>query len=253
MARIRKPAEGVWNIVRFNWQFYALAAGALCLLLVAASLYLGVRAYVFALAMLLSMPVVISLLVSYYVYDYSGLYSFDWLTIEQPATPATIVNIHAGFDETSHLLREKFPLANLRVFDFYDPALHTELSIRRARVACAPFPGTESVQPHALPLTRASADWVFVLLSAHEIRQPVQRVAFLKELRRVLQPQGKLIVVEHLRDPANFMAYTIGFLHFYSRTTWLNAFQQARFQLLQEKKITPFVSAFTLQADGTAA
>ncbi|WP_196956942.1 class I SAM-dependent methyltransferase [Hymenobacter guriensis] len=145
------------------------------------------------------------------------------------------------------------PRATLRVFDFYNPTVHTEVSIRRARAACAPFPGTEPVQPHALPLTKASADGVFVLLSAHEIRQPAQREIFLAELRRVLQPQGKLVIVEHLRDPANFMAYTIGFLHFYSRATWLRAFRQAGFRLLQEKKITPFVSAFTLQPDGTAA
>ncbi|WP_196956941.1 hypothetical protein [Hymenobacter guriensis] len=109
---MRKPAEGVWNIVRFNWHFYALAAGTVSLLLVAAGLHSGVRPYALALVALISVPVVVSLLVSYYVYDYSGLYSFNWLTIEEASIPATIVNIHAGFDETSQLLHEKYPPGN---------------------------------------------------------------------------------------------------------------------------------------------
>jgi hypothetical protein len=55
--------------------------------------------------------------------------------------------------------------------------------------------------------------------------------------------------VEHLRDPANFLAYTIGFLHFYSRATWRAAFRGAGLHLLREQKLTPFISAFILSPD----
>ena len=90
------------------------------------------------------------------------------------------------------------------------------------------------MRPHALPLPAAATDWVLVLLAAHEIREPAQRVAFLREIRRVLAPGGRAVVLEHLRDPANFLAYTIGFLHFYSRTTWLAAFRGADLHLLRQ-------------------
>ncbi|ALD21252.1 hypothetical protein AM218_08520 [Hymenobacter sp. DG25A] len=248
MARLRKPGEGVWNIIRFNWHFYALAAGLVLLLgVVAGQLPSPWRPYAWLLLFLVAFPTIISLLVSYYVYDYSALYTFDWLNTQALPEPERVVNIHAGFDEISPQLQQKFTTAQLRVLDFYDPARHTEVSIQRARAACLPYPGTERVQPETLPLPTGSVDWVIVMLSAHEIRQQTQRIAFLEEARRSLQPRGRLVIVEHLRDPANFMAYTIGFLHFYSRATWLSAFQTAGLTLEQEQKITPFISAFILR------
>ncbi|KAA9339342.1 methyltransferase domain-containing protein [Hymenobacter busanensis] len=252
MAYRRKPAEGVLNIVRFNWPFFA-AAASLLLVLGGAVLLADAtwRPWVLAALMLTGAPLVASLLVSYYVYDCSALYSLNWLPAEcWPTAGQTMVNIHAGFDETSYLLLQRFPSASLRVLDFFDPTEHSEASIRRARAADSPFHGTEPVQPHALPLPAASVDRGFVLLAAHEIRKPTQRVAFFGELRRVLKPTGRLVVVEHLRDPANFLAYTIGFLHFYPRPMWLRTFAAAGFTPQQEIKITPFVSAFILVPNG---
>ncbi|RFP66060.1 methyltransferase domain-containing protein [Hymenobacter lapidiphilus] len=242
-ANQRGPLTGVANIVRFNWPFYALAASAVLLLGVAAVWApLGWGGYAGLALLAVLIPAFVSLLASWYVYDRSDLYRFDWLPAAAP--PRRILNIHAGFDETSALLQQQFPAAELLVFDFYDPQLHTEASIRRARAAVAPYPGTVQVRPAVLPLPAASIDQVFVLLAAHEIRQPSQRIAFLHEMGRVLAPGGRAVVVEHLRDPANFLAYTVGFLHFYSRATWLRAFAAAGLQLERELKITPFVSAF---------
>ncbi|MCB2407893.1 class I SAM-dependent methyltransferase [Hymenobacter lucidus] len=248
---MRKPLEGVWNVVRFNWHFYGLAAGALLVLAAVAAGRPAWRPYCLLLMLLAGGPLLVSLLVSYYVYDRSALYKLSWLPAQLPAG-AQLVNIHAGFDETSSLLQQRFAPVPLRVFDFYDPALHTEVSIRRARAAYPAFPGTQPATPAALPLPAASISYVFVLLAAHEIRSEEQRVVFFRELRRVLAPGGRVVVVEHLRDAANFWAYTIGFLHFYSRSTWLRAFGAAGLTLVQEKKITPFVSAFILAHDGAA-
>lgn len=246
---MRRPGEGVGNIIRFNWHFYAGAV--IAVLALAAARWLWADSPTLRLVLGLGVaavlgPTVVSLLVSWYVYDWSGLYSFAWLETDQ-SPPQQVVNIHAGFDESSALLQQRFPAAQLRVLDFYDPAEHTEVSIRRARAACPPYPGTEAVRPHALPLPTAATDLVVVMLAAHEIRQPAQRVAFLREIGRVLAPGGRAVVVEHLRDSANFWAYTVGFLHFYSRATWQSGFQQAGLRLRTERKITPFISAFVLE------
>ncbi|AHJ97023.1 class I SAM-dependent methyltransferase [Hymenobacter swuensis] len=238
--------------MRFNWHFYAGAGGTALLLVAGLVLADGYPTgqLVLALALLaVLLPTVVSLGVSWYVYDASGLYDFAWLLPAGATPPTRLVNIHAGFDETSALLRQQFPAAGLRVLDFYNPALHTEVSIRRARAAAVPYPGTESVSPHALPLPTAGTDYVLVMLAAHEIRDPAQRAAFLREIRRVLAPGGRAVVVEHLRDPANFLAYTIGFLHFYSRTTWRAAFRAGGLRVGQEQKLTPFLSAFMLYPD----
>lgn len=254
MARLRKSTQGVRNIVRFNWHFYAVAGGVL-LLGGGLAVYSNavVRLFAYVLLALVVIPTIVSLAVSYYVYDCSVLYSFTWLNTTILHCKGVVVNVHAGFDETSALLVQQLTQAKLRVLDFYDPAEHTEVSIRRARAAYPPFPGTEQVQPYALPVPDGLAEQVFVILAAHEIRQPAQRIAFFTELRRIVQAQGQIVVVEHLRDPANFLAYTVGFLHFYSRATWQRTFWAAGLHVEKEQKITPFVSAFTLRKDGDAA
>ncbi len=193
---------------------------------------------------------IISLLVSLYIYDLSGLYKFKW--IDSLPTDQLILNIHAGFDETSALLQSRFKSAELVAMDFYDSDKHTEVSIKRARAAYPPYPNTKHAKTNALNLPNESVDKIFVLLAAHEIRDEAERVLFFKELARILKPAGLIYVTEHLRDIPNFLAFNLGFFHFYSKSAWLRTFRQANICLQQEIKLTPFLSTFTLHKNGTA-
>lgn len=242
---MRKPFQGLMNIIRFNWHFYALAGMVtLFLFLLRNDLPFILPTWLILIPVLL---IIISLSASYYIYDASGLYAMDWLEEDVLTANATIMNVHAGFDETSALLQKKFPLASLKVFDFYNPRKHTEVSIARARKAYPPFPGTQSISANALPVEPASVDLAFCIMALHEIRGEGERIVFLNQLTRAVKPGGKVYVVEHLRDLNNFLVYTIGFLHFYSGKTWLRNFSDGGLSLLKEKKINPFVSVFILQ------
>lgn len=251
---MRKPFQGLWNVVRFNWPFYVLALGSVLAALIFRQYVnelfkLGINVLLL-LAVFLTLA---SLLVSWYVYDLSGFYKLDWLKGPRPETAETIININAGFDDTSELLKSKFEGAEVIVFDFYDPARHTEASIKRARKAYPPFPGTLSVTTSELPLDGDSANKIFAIFSAHEIRDAGERDAFFTEINRALSLHGQLIVVEHLRDAANFLAYNIGAFHFHSRASWLGTFAAAGLQIEYEIKLTPFVSAFFLRKHGTSS
>lgn len=254
MAGLRAPFQGVWNIVRFNWHFYVLALG-LVLGLVAINYAAPALAHgYFGLLLLVVIgPLVVSLAASFYVYDVAGLYEFEWLPPLTAPAAATVLTINAGFDEASALLQAKLRPAHLLVFDFYDPARHTEVSIKRARAAYPPFPGTQAVSTRALPLPADAVDMAVAFLAAHEIRDEAERTAFFRELHRVLKPTGQLIVTEHLRDAANFLAYTIGFLHFHSRPTWLATFRAAGLVVEQELKLTPLITTFVLRKRGITA
>jgi SAM-dependent methyltransferase len=254
MATLRKPFQGIKNVIRFNWHFYVFAMGFLALLFFF-SFQLRSPFNIFALvvAALLIITTSISLLVSFYVYDRSELYTLSWLEEYNLSSYSEIVNIHAGFDETSELLQTKFKTSHLQVFDFYDPVKHTEISIKRARKAYPPFPNTKQISTDVLPLADDSIDVVFLILTAHEIRNETERILFFKELNRVLKSKGKIIVTEHLRDPANFFAYTIGFFHFHSRKTWNRTFREAGFSVKMELKITPFISTFMLEKNGNTS
>ena len=186
------------------------------------------------------------LIVSAYVYDFSGYYDFHWIDpfIEDKDQIKRIVNVNAGFDETSFIIHDLLPDAALSVFDFYNPIRHTEPAIKRARKVTMIYPNTKQIASNAIPLDSATVDMVFLLSAVHEIRSHEEKVLFLKECYRICRPGSQVIMVEHLRDIPNFLAFTIGFTHFFSRTIWKAAFEQAGFVNFQETKFTLFMSIF---------
>lgn len=254
MESIRKPFQGITNIVRFNWHLYVLAV-LFVVTLLAVNALTDYRFLVFFLtiAVVVILAILISLAVSFYIYDLSPLYTLNWLDEVPFNRKGKLVNINAGFDETSVLLQKKFKEAQLTVYDFYDPQKHTEISIRRARKAYPPFVGTQAISTTSLPLESGSADAIFLLLSAHEIRNSHEGDLFFKELARVVKADGKIILTEHIRDSANFLAYNIGAFHFHTRKAWLRVFRKGDFKIVKEIKITPFITTFILQKNGTAS
>jgi SAM-dependent methyltransferase len=185
-------------------------------------------------------------MVSAYVYDFSGYYKFQWLenVVNDNKKIRSIVSINAGFDETSFIIKDKFPESVLRVFDFYNPQYHTEVAIKRARKVSLVYPGTQQIASDLIPLQEQTADMIFLLSAVHEIRSNDEKVRFLKECHRLCKPGGTVIMVEHLRDLPNFLAFTVGFTHFFSRSVWKSAFKEAGFSRFQETKFTPFMSVF---------
>ena len=248
---MRSPFQGVLNIIRFNWHFYAASIGLIVLLFLFAFYFASAYGfYLYAVCFLALVPILISLLVSFYVYDLSNLYMLDWLGESNSAEIKRIVNINAGFDETSELLKEKFGKAELIALDFYDAAKHTEVSIKRARKAYPPYKNTKPISTAKIPLEDDSADKIFLILSAHEIRSDQERTVFFSELRRILHPKGQIILTEHLRDAPNFLAYNIGAFHFYSEKTWLKNARSANLKLTRKIKITPFIKTFVFEKNG---
>jgi len=241
----RKPFQGVYNIIRFNWHFYLLA-GLFAVVLSLVSLYLPVhfQPYLWGFTTLFIFTTVISLIVSFYVYDVSPLYHLKCLP---NSNNKNILNINAGFDETSNIIKKKYPNCNLKICDFYNPQQHTEISIKRARKAYPPVKGTLQVNTNKLPFSNNTFDFVLAILSAHEIRNEKERIDFFKEMNRVIKNNGHIYVTEHLRDLSNFMAYTIGFFHFHSKKSWSKTFQQAGLVVKKEIKTTPFITTFVLE------
>jgi ubiquinone/menaquinone biosynthesis C-methylase UbiE len=137
--------------------------------------------------------------------------------------------------------------------DFYDPAKHTEISIRRARQAYPPAAEDVRVSASGLPIPANSAEGIFVLLAAHEIRGEPEREAFFGELRRVLKTGGRAVVLEHLRDVANALAYTAGVFHFIGEKTWLASFERAGLRIVHKIKPNPLMTCFVLERDEAAS
>ena len=249
MEKVRKPFQGVLNIIRFNWHFYAIAFSLVFIM--CNIIHIIEKPYaslVTFTSILVVASIIISLIVSMYIYDISGLYRLNWIT--QNHEEKLIVNINAGFDETSDLLQKKFKNAALITLDFYNPKKHTEISIKRARKAYPSFPKTKPIIISNTMLSDNSVDKIFVLLAAHEIRDEIDKIVFFKELNRIIKPNGQIYVTEHLRNFPNLLAYNIGFFHFYSKPYWNKVFANANLETTQEIKITPFILTFILKKNG---
>lgn len=243
----RHSLQGVWTVVRFNWHLQAAALALAILLLSAPVMVDGPAAFVaIAAGVGVLVSITFSLVATWWAYDATGLYQMDWLFADLQGTRRA-ANIHAGFDECSEWLQTRFPETAWHVFDFYDPRKHTEISIRRARKACPPMPGTLSVKTESLPLADASLNRVLLFLAAHEIRDHQERVNFFREIRRVLHCNGRVIVTEHLRDVANIAVYSLGAWHFHPRHEWLSTFDEAGFRVVRSFRNNRFITTFILE------
>ena len=245
----RKKFQGVLNILSFNRHFYVIGSIAL-FLIISICLYFNVSTIIIWFILLLFLlGLIMPLVVSAYVYDFSGYYNFKWFKDLEiiDSSETKIVNVNAGFDETSFTIKHKFPKSNLQVFDFYDEKQHTEPAIIRARKVTNLYPNTLQIKTDKIPLEDNSIDVIFILSAIHEMRKNDEKVQFLKEFKRVCKQNGKVVIVEHLRDLPNFFAFSVGFTHFFSKKTWINVFKEAGFTSISERKFTPFMSIFTIQ------
>ena len=246
-----KPFQGVTNIIKFNWHFYVIAIlGIIFLLILSIYFQYPLKHLMWIASGSIILTTFVSLFASWYVYDHSRLYDFRWLNHDQEKHTLSILNVNAGFDETSSILEKLFGTERLSVYDFYDPALHTEVSIKRARKAYPPHPNTIAVSSNQLPSLDNTYDKIICFLSAHEIRNDSERENFFKELSRILKPDGSIYIVEHLRDTNNFLAYTIGFFHFHSEHTWRSTFENTGLQVIKHEKLNPLISLFKVSKDG---
>lgn len=242
----RRKLQGVLNILSFNRHFYVFGLIALALIVASHLIFnwpdllfwITIAAFLYGLIM--------PLIVSAYVYDYSGYYDFNWVKNYNldDSSSQLILNINAGFDETSFIIKNLFPQSDLKVFDFYNAERHTEPAIIRARKVSLVYPDTQQIISNSIPLKDNSVDIIFLLSAAHEIRSQEEKIEFLKECHRLCKQNGKVIMVEHLRDFPNFLAFSVGFTHFFSKSAWKEAFEKAGFSSFAETKFTPFMSVF---------
>ncbi len=242
--------RGVRQIVRFNWPFYVVATIAVVASTLAIGrmpLDAGERLALYGATGLSALWIVNSLVASWIVYDRSRLMRWEWIRQALGFEPDAWINIHAGLDESTPAVRALFSRARGRVFDIFDPGEMTEPSIARARRRARNDVAPEAADFRRLPVPTGTTDVALLLLSAHELRSDETRGALFAELRRVLGPGGRVVVAEHLRDWANFMAFGPGVLHFHSRRAWTRCFARARFAIQSEFSITPFVRVFVLR------
>lgn len=240
--------QGVLQILQFNRRMYLMATTGIVTVALAwpflsnpgrIALLSGVVPAIFWMAS--------SLLVSHYVYDRFPVYDFRWIERLLTRVPRRWINIHSGWDETSGLLATLFPAEGNQVVSIFDPRTMTESSIRQAQLMNRETVPAILARYDQLPFQAGAFDTAFAIFSAHELRGHEERVDLFREIVRVLTPGGELVLMEHVRDWKNFLAFGPGFLHFFSRREWRNAASEAGMMVRTERVMTPFVHVYVLR------
>lgn len=251
--KTRGKWQGMLTIARFNWPFYLAAAAVLLISLVGLIALSSPLRWICAMAFVGALYFLVgSLGVSHLVYDRSDIYRWKWLDrvlLQAGGSTERMIGCHSGFDEVSPSLQEHFPETQWTVLDHFDEVRMTEPSIRRARRLCPPVEGTMPAAFNRWPLDDSSANVVLGILAIHEFRSESERAAWFSEAKRCLQSGGRIVIAEHLRDFANFVAFGPGFLHFHSRESWRCSWEAAGLHLNDELRVTPWVRIFVLSAN----
>lgn len=243
------------DVLWFNWPAFALTALVAACALGATglrSIPRRLRAPVAGIGVAGVYGLVSASLASWWVFDRSGITRWRWLPGVLPATVEEWVNITTGFDDTSWALVSLLAPATGRSIDLFDRAAEHDGPILRARSLRPPPPQSLQLSAAPLPLASSSVDAVFLLMAAHELRNRSARLELFAEIGRILRPAGRLVVVEHLRDVPNVLAFGPGALHFYSAGTWIEDGQAAALRLVERRRFAPFVSAFVFERGDAA-
>jgi hypothetical protein len=86
-----------------------------------------------------------------------------------------------------------------------------------------------------------------MLSAAHEIRDDAKRAQFFHESKRVLADNGRVVVIEQLRNLPNFLSFGFAAFHFLSRRTWLHSFIGGGLILEKEFSLSPWMRVFVLR------
>lgn len=183
----------------------------------------------------------VSLAASWWVYDLSPLRHWRFFADRLPRPPSRILLVVAGFDEVSPVLGEVFPGVEIDVVDVVDEAGASVRRARRLYPADAPI-----VQPAELGRGQ-TYDLVLFAQSAHEIGDPLPRHAMFAAARAAVGDTGSVVVVEHVRDMANAIAFGPGCWHFQTAATWRESFVAGGLLTMDHTTVTPLVHCWVLR------
>lgn len=241
-----KRQSGAVRILLYNWPIYVGTWVLGAVLLWVAALEPRFRLLAVLLGGIPILWSIVSLTVSWYIYDRSALRSARWITALLPATVERWSTIHAGLDAEVDL-EPVLPGSCCARLDIFDPISMTSGSIGRARGRTKALQAAVPCSPTSLSLDSDACDAIIVAFTAHEIRDPSLRERFFEELMRCVRPGGRVVVVEHVRDTTNFLAFGPGWLHFLPRREWLRLAAKTGFGVACATRVTPWILALSLE------
>ena len=241
-----RPGE----VLMFNRELLTVAVAAAIsgAIVSRVSRYPQVRVIAAVASAIASYFIATSSVATWWVFQWSGLTRYEWLTRLLDGAPRTWLNVTTGFDDTTSVLAKLWPDSEHVAIDVFDSSAVHDRALKRARSSSPPK--EIAVPPRVTwPIAEGSMQAALLLMAAHEMRGQSDRFHLAAELARVVSPGGHVIIVEHTRDIANALAFGPGVFHFETLDTWRKFGSRASLSLVAEESRTPFVRVLKFERD----
>jgi ubiquinone/menaquinone biosynthesis C-methylase UbiE len=202
--------------IRTHWPTFFILYGALVLALLMIGAGLALRWYAFvpfslAIMLVAAYFLVSSLWVAYHLNDAPGETAPEILfRLSQTRPEDRVVCIDLGLKEMAVTIAQRLTSGEVTVIDIHNPQSNIGESLRRARsrapkVQSDPRLNWIDGSVNLLPLPDQCTAAVFMNQILSEFWLPEERDQLLAEVRRILVPEGRLLVAERARASSHFL------------------------------------------------
>ena len=232
--------------IRTQWPVYAGLYVALVtgVLLIGLSLAFGWYSFIpFSLAIMLVAAyfLVAYIYVAYRLNDAPGGIAADILIdLAQLKPHHNVVCLDIGLKTTAVTIAQHLTTGEVTVIDVYNPQSNTGGALHRTRSRALKPPADPrlnwidgSIQ--LLPLPDRSTSAVFMNQILSEFWIPEEREQLLAEVRRILIPEGRLLVAERVRSQTNLVLTGLVTYPLPTEKEWLKALVKAGFVLRRQE------------------
>jgi ubiquinone/menaquinone biosynthesis C-methylase UbiE len=244
----RDHYQGTALHVYAQWPGYLLRYGGLVLafLMIGAGLILGwqvLTAMGIILLTAIFFLMVAALWTANRLFDADSQQVSDLLfSMSQARATDRLANIDFGLRQQALLLSRQLTTGKITVIDIYNPQLTSDSGLARAR-RMAPSAKKDprlswyDGQFNLLPLPDKSVEAVFMFQILSEFSQQGDRQVLLREVRRILKPNGRLLIAEQTASWLNWLLAGTSTAKLQPVEYWRDLLAEAGFDILRQEEI----------------
>jgi SAM-dependent methyltransferase len=255
--------QGTLLEIAGRWPTYLMGYGGgalLALLLVVAGSsrgLWGIVAFGLLLLLIVAYFLAASLWAAYQRFDVPGQRPADlFFELGRIVATTRFVHVGLGLRRTPQLMSRRLTSGRVTALDVYNPQEAPGAALARARYAARPAPADPRLRwleatIKLFPLPDRSAALVTIEEAAAALWQRGDRLLLLREVYRILRPEGRLILAQPVRTKTAWLVSPLGAMRLEPAVYWRRLLGEAGFNVLRETDVRGLATYFVAERPAT--